>query len=169
MIINKIKSILFILVMLILQTSLNACDAVISTEGEKMSKDVVILSKIINFPVQPEEAWWQEVEMGSSGRLEIGPKDRVFVAVMKFKKNDMDSIVKRSKIASDDTVRLDKSIVFTWYPNELKKLMKPLPDGSSYIKGAVFEPTLFIMNSSYTSGYMLKISEDKIFLSLGTM
>lgn len=169
MIINKIKSVLFILVILILQTSLNACDAVKSTEGKKMSKDLAILSKIISIPVPPEEAWWQEVEMGSPGRLEIGPKDRAFVAVLKLKKNDMESIIKRSNIASDDTVRLDKSMVFSWYPDELKKLMKPLPDGSSCIKGAIFEPTLFITNSSYTRGYMLKISEDKIFLSLGTM
>lgn len=129
-----------------------------------MSRDIQTLSKAIHLPGQPEKVWWQRATIGKQGGL--GPDDWYLIAVMKFKKNDLETIIHQSQTISGD-LTLQPSHVFAWFPEELKKIMSPLPDGSFKIQSAGFDPAPFV-RSPLLHGFMLKVDDATLFLILGT-
>lgn len=142
-----------------------ACNAEDHDQRHQIRNDIKILSKLIHLPKQPEKVWWQTETMGKPGGL--GPDDWCLIALMTFKRDDLEAIIRQSKTIPGD-LAIPSSHVFAWFPEELSKRMRLCSDGSYVIEESAFDPALFV-RSPLLHGYMLKIDNNKILLFLGTL
>lgn len=110
--------------------SFSACGHAQSPEGLKMSRDLNQLSKMINLQHRPDEVWWQTVELNNSGSGE--QNDWGLVAVLRFDPKVFSQVTQALRISeSETTATLPQSMLFDWYPSELRKMLIS-EDGRTY-------------------------------------
>lgn len=147
-------------------TLFSECDHRGAEERKEMSTDVAKLSRFINLPKQPEEVRWETVERGASGGM--GSNDWVLIAVMRFSQKDIDGIISELSGSESEAATLDKSMVFDWYPPELREILTAEAGGGRRIKGKVYDPAPFA-KSPLMNGYAVRIgTTNQLFLYLYT-
>ena len=142
----------------------NDYSATVKNDDANISKDdVEELDKIINLPIQPEEAVWREDnsekrDSGGSGSIPSSNGQKLTV-VLKFSAEDAQKIVEKvDKIKPPFASDVDAE---SWFPPEL--IAKSQESGDGNLKGISYAAAEFL-REPYKNGKITRISDTNFFV-----
>ncbi len=143
------------------QAANNANHTGISNNNANIAKDdVAELSGLINSPFEfDDSSVWREVNLGIPNDRVPGPTDRKLIAVLKFKPDEADEIVKRAETYKPAvSARLEAE---SWFPAEL--IAQSQASGDETIKGNSYAANDFV-KAPYTGGKLTRIVNTDYFI-----
>lgn len=139
----------------------NDQSAIVKNDNANISKDnVEELDKIINLPIQPEEATWREdnLDKQSNNNLPLSKAQKLTV-VLKFSAEDTQKIIEqidktKPPFASDVDAE-------SWFPPEL--IAKSQESGDENLKGVSYIANDFL-REPYKNGKITRINDTDFFV-----
>ena len=135
--------------------------AIIKNDNANISKDdVEELAKIINLPLQPEEATWREdnLDKQSNNNLSVS-KGKKLTVVLKFSAEDAQQVVEQvDKIKQSSASDVDAE---SWFPPEL--IAKSQESGDENLKGTSYAADNFL-REPYKNGKITRIDDTDFFV-----
>lgn len=140
----------------------NNLSAPVKNVNANLAKDnIEELGKIINLPVQPEEATWREENFDEPGgdQNSPSPKGKKLIAVLEFSAADAQKITEQTgqtkpPIASDVDAE-------SWFPPEL--IAKSQESGDENLKGTSYAAAGFL-REPYKNGKITRINDTDFFV-----
>lgn len=143
------------------QAANSANQTEISNNNANIAKDdVAELSGLINSPFEIDDSSvWREVNLGTPNERVPGPTDRKLIAVLKFKPEDADEIVKRAETYKPAVPAQFEAE--SWFPAEL--IAQSQASGDETIKGNSYAANDFV-KTPYTGGKLTRIVNTDYFI-----
>jgi hypothetical protein len=129
-------------------------------------RSVETLGKMINLPLQPTEAWYEEVPEGTPGGL--GPTDYVLVAVMRFEPHKLAKFGQGAAGKRAGEPRVLSLANRPWFPRPVKTALRVIDADTVGVRGEQFSGTAFAKGAYSDGSFVIVEGGEYVLLVLGT-
>lgn len=126
--------------------------------GQPWHTDIAELGRLINLPLQPDQAMWQVRQKGVGNRA-IGPTDTELVAVLELDEATFQELEGRlDRQTSPTDLFVVPEFVQPWFPEPIRQAFVADPANPGYLRLTAdrYQPALFA-NNSLASGYVILV------------
>lgn len=124
------------------------------------------LRKVVTLPLQPAEAWFEELAEGTPGGL--GPTDYVLVAVMRFDRDALGRFCKEAPGKRPGEPRLLSLANRPWFPPPVKAATHVIDPTTVAVHGQQFDAAPFAKGAYSAGSFVVVEGGEYVILVLGT-